>query len=138
MRALQHLIQQEEKKLAQIGEQRNRLLNRTQQLAQQKKTLELLLIDYQKDLSNSSKAINWMNKRKLYEQLTPLENTIKQQLQLTERERDRLSSLWKTQLSKYQSLKWYVQQKINKKIQEVNKLEQKNSDDLAARKKLIR
>ena len=135
MKAFQHLLQQEEKKLAQIGNQKALVINRIQQLLQQKETVNQLLCDYQKQRVNISLAIDWTNQRTLFDQIAPLKQQIKQQIQLVDVEHKRLDELWKKQLSRYQSIKWYIDKKQIEKIEKANKLEQKSMDDLASRKK---
>ena len=133
MKALQHLIKLEEKKLSLLGEQKNNIIEKKTTLLKNHEAVNTMLSEYQNNFNCNSIAIHLINQRNLFEQILPLKENINKQLEFINVEYDRLNTLWQKQLKRCLSLKWYVSEKEKKRLIELNKQEQKASDDLAAR-----
>lgn len=133
MKAIQHLIKLEEKKLSVLGKQKNKIIEKKTVLLKNYETISFMLDEYQNNVKSSLIAIHLINQRNLFEQILPLKDNINKQLEFISIENNRLNDLWQKQLKKCQSLKWYIGEKEKFLLSQLNKQEQKTSDDLAAR-----
>lgn len=133
LKAIQHLIKLEEKKLSSLGEQKSKIIEKKTALLKNLETISGMIKDYQDNFNCKAIAIHLINQRNLFEQLLPLKENIGNQLEFIKIEYDRLNALWQKQLSRCQSLKWYISEKEKQRLYQLNKQEQKIADDLAAR-----
>ncbi|NMH66740.1 flagellar FliJ family protein [Shewanella salipaludis] len=129
-RQLSRLCQQEEKKLAQLGRQRDEFTRRLQQNRQQHQALSQLIVDYTGQ-SFGGNAMLWQNASQMAQTLEPMKAKLNQQQALLQQEQLRMEGLWRKQLGRQQGLKWLQGQTLAAELERLARREQAAVDDMA-------
>jgi len=127
------LCQQEEKKLSQLGRQRDEAQQRIQAIAQQQRSLGEMLDEYQLYSPKAASSLLLQNSNNLQLALRPMQTRLTRQQILMQQEHLRVDGLWRQQLGRQQGIKWLCQKRKQDKIALNNRQEQKQLDDLASR-----
>lgn len=133
MKQLLRLCQQEEKKLSQLGQQRNAAQSKIDTIEQQKHQLGQMVTDYtQINLCNAS-AMMLQNSAQMIQVIEPMIKQLTRKQLLLQQEQQRMHQLWHKQLGRQQGLQWLYKERLQQQHQLQQKQEQKQLDDLAAR-----
>ncbi|GIU41479.1 flagellar FliJ family protein [Shewanella algidipiscicola] len=129
-RQLSRLCQQEEKKLAQLGQKRDEALRRMLQAQQQHQALSEMISDYS-GRQYGSHPLLWQNATQMAQALEPMKSKLAQQQTLLQHEQARVDNLWRKQLGRQQGLKWLQQQTKEALLEQSMRQEQATLDDMA-------
>ncbi|MCG9732024.1 hypothetical protein L1D44_19740 [Shewanella sp. Isolate13] len=133
MKQLLRLCQQEEKKLSQLGQQRNAAQSKIDTIEQQKLQLGQMVTDYtQINLTNAS-AMMLQNSAQMIQVIEPMIKQLTRKQLLLQQEQQRMHQLWHKQLGRQQGIQWLYKERLEQQHQLQQKQEQKQLDDLAAR-----
>ncbi|ABZ78783.1 conserved hypothetical protein [Shewanella halifaxensis HAW-EB4] len=133
MKQLLRLCQQEEKKLSQLGQQRNAAQSKIDTIDQQKHQLGQMVTDYtQINLTNAS-AMMLQNSAQMIQVIEPMIKQLTRKQLLLQQEQQRMHQLWHKQLGRQQGIQWLYRERLQQQHQLQQKQEQKQLDDLAAR-----
>ncbi|GIU37757.1 hypothetical protein L2719_17135 [Shewanella schlegeliana] len=133
MKQLLRLCQQEEKKLSQLGQQRNAAQSKIDTIEQQKHQLGQMVTDYtQINLTNAT-AMMLQNSAQMIQVIEPMIKQLTRKQLLLQQEQQRMHQLWHKQLGRQQGIQWLYRERLEQQHQLQQKQEQKQLDDLAAR-----
>lgn len=130
-RRLASLCGMEEKKLARLGEQKKDLHLKVQTTIHQCQHLNQMITEYRACDGRGANALLWQNASNMAQALVPMTTQLTQKQALLQQEAFRLDYLWRRQLGRQQSIKWYQTQQHRQFEQSMALQEQKRSDDLA-------
>ena len=133
MKQLQRLCQQEEKKLSQLGLQKNSAQQQINRIEQQKQQLGQMISDYSEVNSRCASAMLLQNNAQMCQVIEPLLKQLTRKQLLLQQEQHRVHGLWHKQLGRQQSIQWLYNERLQQGKQLQQKQEQKQLDDLAAR-----
>ncbi|WP_299809668.1 flagellar FliJ family protein [uncultured Shewanella sp.] len=133
MKQLLRLCQQEEKKLSQLGLQRNAAQSKIDTIEQQKHQLGQMVNDYTQINLTGASAMMLQNSAQMIQVIEPMIKQLTRKQLLLQQEQQRMSQLWHKQLGRQQGIKWLYQERLQQRHQIQQKQEQKQLDDLAAR-----
>lgn len=129
-RQLSKLCQQEERKLAQLGQKRDESLRRMQLAQQQHQALSEMISDYTGQ-QHGAHPLLWQNATQMAQALAPMQMKLAQQHSLLQQEQARVDTLWRKQLGRQQGLKWLQQQTVEAQLEHSMRQEQASVDDMA-------
>ena len=133
MKQLLRLCQQEEKKLGQLGQQRNSAQARINAIEQQKQQLSQMVTDYTQLSVTGGTAMMLQNSAQMIQVIEPMQKQLLRKQLLLQQEHQRMDTLWRRQLGRQQGLHWLYQERKLQLQQQQDKQEQKQLDDLAGR-----
>jgi flagellar biosynthesis chaperone FliJ len=128
---LASLCAMEDKKLARLGDQKKELHQRVETTVYQCQHLSKMIDEYRICDNRGSNALLWQNASNMAQVLVPMTAKLVQKQALLQQEKHRLDYLWRRQLGRQQSIKWYQTQQNNDLLQREAAKEQKSCDDLA-------
>ncbi|WP_108945099.1 hypothetical protein [Shewanella halifaxensis] len=133
MKQLLKLCQQEEKKLGQLGLQRNNAQNRIKGIEQQKQQLSQMVTDYTQLSVSGGMAMMLQNSAQMIQAIAPMQKQLHRQQLLLQQEHQRMDNLWRRQLGRQQAIQWLYQDRQQELQYQQQRQEQKQLDDLAGR-----
>ncbi len=133
MKQLLKLCQQEEKKLGQLGLQRNNAQNRINGIEQQKQQLSQMVTDYTQLSVSGGMAMMLQNSAQMIQAIAPMQKQLHRQQLLLQQEHQRMDNLWRRQLGRQQAIQWLYQDRQQELQYQQQRQEQKQLDDLAGR-----
>ncbi|GIU48736.1 hypothetical protein TUM4438_30780 [Shewanella sairae] len=133
MKQLLKLCQQEEKKLGQLGQQRNNAQNRINGIEQQKQQLSQMVTDYTQLSVSGGMAMMLQNSAQMIQAIAPMQKQLHRQQLLLQQEHQRMDNLWRRQLGRQQAIQWLYQDRQQELQYQQQRQEQKQLDDLAGR-----
>ncbi|GIU14765.1 MULTISPECIES: hypothetical protein [unclassified Shewanella] len=133
MKQLLKLCQQEEKKLGQLGLQRNNAQTRINDIEQQKQLLSQMVTDYTQFSVKGGTAMMLQNSAQMIQAIAPMQKQLLRKQLLLQQEHQRMDSLWRRQLGRQQGIHWLYQERKQQLQYQQDKQEQKQLDDLAGR-----
>lgn len=133
MKQLLILCQQEEKKLSQLSTQRADAQRRVLANLKQKEALTQMLNEYHQTSSHTTSPLLLQNNANILSTLKPLQKKLKKQEILLQHEHQRMDGLWRKQLGRQQGLSWLYEQRKSEQLRTLDRLEQKQLDDLSSR-----
>lgn len=133
MKQLLILCQQEEKKLSQLSKQRADAQRRVLANLKQKEALTQMLNEYHQTSSHTTSPLLLQNNANILSTLKPLQKKLKKQEILLQHEHQRMDGLWRKQLGRQQGLSWLYEQRKSEQLRALDRLEQKQLDDLSSR-----
>ncbi|QFU20482.1 flagellar FliJ family protein [Shewanella eurypsychrophilus] len=133
MKQLLILCQQEEKKLSQLSKQRADAQRRVLANLKQKEALTQMLNEYHQTSSHTTSPLLLQNNANILSTLKPLQKKLKKQEVLLQHEHQRMDGLWRKQLGRQQGLSWLYEQRKSEQLRALDRLEQKQLDDLSSR-----
>ncbi|MGS0675381.1 hypothetical protein [Shewanella sp. 0m-4] len=133
MKQLLRLCQQEEKKLSQLGLQRNAAQSKIDTIAQQKLQLGQMVTDYTQVNITGGTVMMLQNSAQMIQAIEPMLKQLTRKQLLLQQEQQRMHLLWRKQLGRQQGLQWLYKERLLQRDLLQQKQEQKQLDDLAAR-----
>jgi len=133
MKQLLRLCEQEDKKLGQLGLQRQEAQTKIERLSQQKQQLSEMLKQYTEQSCRADNAFALQNNAQMIAAIAPMQTQLSRKQQLLQQERQRVDNLWRQQLGRQQGLKWLYQERKQQLQLFTDQQEQKQQDDLACR-----
>ncbi|MGS0682049.1 flagellar FliJ family protein [Shewanella sp. 125m-7] len=133
MKQLLILCQQEEKKLGQLGLQRNNAQTRINDIEQQKRLLSQMVTDYTQLSVTGGTAMMLQNSAQMIQVIEPMQKQLIRKQLLLQQEHQRMDNLWRRQLGRQQGIKWLYQERKQEQQHQLDRQEQKQLDDLAGR-----
>lgn len=133
MKQLLKLCQQEEKKLGQLGQQRNNAQNRIKGIEQQKQQLSQMVTDYTQLSVSGGMAMMLQNSAQMIQAIAPMQKQLHRQQLLLQQEHQRMDNLWRRQLGRQQAIQWLYRDRQQELQYQQQRQEQKQLDDLAGR-----
>ncbi|ABV85408.1 hypothetical protein [Shewanella pealeana] len=133
MKQLLKLCQQEEKKLGQLGLQRNNAQTRINDIEQQKQLLSQMVSDYTQFSVKGGTAMMLQNSAQMIQVIEPMQKQLLRKQLLLQQEHQRMDNLWRRQLGRQQGIHWLYQERKQQLQYQQDRQEQKQLDDLAGR-----
>ncbi|MCL1050893.1 hypothetical protein L2755_14840 [Shewanella abyssi] len=131
MKQLLRLCQQEEKKLSQLGQQRNAAQRKIDTIEQQKLQLGQMISDYTHANAACPSALLLQNSSQMVQAIEPMLKQLTRKQLLLQQERQRMQGLWRKQLGRQQGIQWLYKERLQQHDLLLQKQEQKLLDDLA-------
>ncbi|QDE30283.1 hypothetical protein [Shewanella polaris] len=128
---LASLCGMEEKKLAKLGKQKKELHQRMQTAVYQCQHISQMIDEYRICDRRGTNSLLWQNASNMAQVLVPMTAKLVQKQALLQQEQHRLDYLWRRQLGRQQSIKWYQMEQRRESLQREAVKEQKSADDLA-------
>jgi flagellar biosynthesis chaperone FliJ len=133
MKQLLRLCQQEEKKLSQLGQQRNAAQSKMDTIEQQKLQLGQMISDYSHANAACPSALLLQNSAQMVQVIEPMLKQLTRKQLLLQQEHQRMHGLWRQQLGRQQGIQWLYKERLQQHELLQQKQEQKQLDDLAGR-----
>lgn len=131
--AITLLREQQEKRLVALGTQRTERQQRLTRLEQHEAQLSALIGDYHG--AREANVLLMANRNQMVSQLTPLVEQCQRQQEVARADLNSLDGQWRRQLGRRQGLVWLEGEKRRRKQTQAMRLEQKQMDELAGRKR---
>ncbi|SHH19802.1 flagellar export protein FliJ [Ferrimonas marina] len=127
------LREQQEKRLLDLGKQRQARQQRLANLTQRQAQLEGLIEEYSGS-GNHASALLMSNRSQMNQQLRPMVEQCLRQQAVAQQDLSQIDGQWQKQLGRRQGLVWLEQENARSEQQRAQRREQKQMDEFAQRR----